>query len=576
MTTTTIEPSPRQRAFSAVPWLVFAAYCFITIAFLWPLARDPAHQVIPNEDVYGNAWALAWVVHQVTTAPLHLFEANVFFPVPSSLAYTEPLLPQALQGAPVLLLGGSPLLAHNLLLLSSFPLAAFGAYLLARELSGPGPGAFLSGIGYGFCVYRFEHLVHLQSLSMQWLPLALLFARRVALRGRRRDTVLLAVFSLLQALSSGYYAIVLALALVVTVAFCWRPALRAHTLRGLLLGLAIVASLSVVVFLPYRAAMKRESEVRGYAVMRSPEEMIHWSATWGSYLDPGPNAELPLHRRMHALFGRGEALFPTATIALLALVGIARGFRESSVRFLIVLTLAGVLFSLGPRMSLFGVVVHGPLDAIRQLPGVSSLRTPSRFGVLAILGFNLLAAFGWRAVGRVKYGRLLAGLAVCVLLVEVDPGSRRLLFRADPAFPPTVDWLASASRGPVLELPWDHETMSFGGRYIYWSTRHWQQMVNGWGGFYPKGPFELGVLGKLFPSGYSSRELRRAGVKYVVIHLDSLPAPRRARITATTELPEGVTLAGDLGPHRIYEIDPAGRMEGARGIGGVAPGASSR
>jgi hypothetical protein len=36
--------------------------------------------------VYGNAWAMAWVVHQATRSPLELFDANRFYPRPSSFA----------------------------------------------------------------------------------------------------------------------------------------------------------------------------------------------------------------------------------------------------------------------------------------------------------------------------------------------------------------------------------------------------------------------------------------------------------------------------------------------------------
>jgi hypothetical protein len=50
-------------------------------------------------------------------------------------------------------------------------------------------------------------------------------------------------------------------------------------------------------------------------------------------------------------------------------------------------------------------------------------------------------------------------------------------------------------------------------------------------------------------------------VRYVVVHLDALPAARRERIVRTTVLPEGVGLAADLGAHRVYAIDPAGPTE---------------
>jgi hypothetical protein len=202
------DPRPIRQATAA-----FLVYGALTAALMWPLVRDPAGTLIRNDDVYGNAWAMAWVVHQATRNPLDLFEANSFYPRPSSFAYTEPLLPIAVQGAPILLAGGSPILAHNAVLLLSFPLAGLGMFLLVRDRTGSAAAAFFAGLAYAFSAYRFQHLVHVQSLATPWLPLAVLFLLRVLESGRRREAALAALFALLQVLSSGYYAVMTALGL---------------------------------------------------------------------------------------------------------------------------------------------------------------------------------------------------------------------------------------------------------------------------------------------------------------------------------------------------------------------------
>ena len=65
--------------------------------------------------------------------------------------------------------------------------SGFGLCLLARELSGSRGAALLAGLAFGFFSYRWDHAVHLQSLSTQWLPFALVFARRALREGRRSD-----------------------------------------------------------------------------------------------------------------------------------------------------------------------------------------------------------------------------------------------------------------------------------------------------------------------------------------------------------------------------------------------------
>jgi hypothetical protein len=529
---------------------------------LWPFSLAPGRLVIPNDDTYGNVWTMAWVARQAVRDPLHLFAANVFYPHPFSLAFVESLIPQALQAIPLLLLGASPLLVHNLVLLLTFPLCGLGAYLWARDLGAAPAASFFAGLAYAFCSYRYGQIVNIQTLSMQWLPLALLFARRACRSGAWKDALLTALFFLLQALSSGYYAVLVALAVGLVLAWHWRDLRAPRTLLRLAASLAVACGLVGLVFLPYRWAMQREQEVRGYAMERSPEDMVHWSATPSSYLSPSAFVVLPHQRFLQARFGgRAADLYPTVAVVILAAAGLVLARRDEAARLAAFLAAAGVLLSLGPEIRWGPWAVPGPFALARVLPGVSMLRIPARMGVLALLGLAGLAALGLdRLCRRVRWPHAAAVLAIAAFALEAYPAHLGRLFRPDPPPPPTAAWLATAPPGPVLELPWDHETMGYGGRYIYWSTRHWQRMVNGWGGFYPKGPFEMGVLGKLFPGPHAADELRRAGVRYVVVHVDFIPADRpgrRARVLSGEPLPEGVRLAAQFGPHLIYELAPA-------------------
>src|SRR6266508_1658151 len=112
------------------------AYLAIAAAMTWPLVAAPSRLGFANMDVFGNVWALAWDVHQAARDPLRLFDSNMFFPYTLSLAYAESLLPQALLAAPVAALGGSPLLAYNVVFILSFVMSGVGAYLLAEDVAG--------------------------------------------------------------------------------------------------------------------------------------------------------------------------------------------------------------------------------------------------------------------------------------------------------------------------------------------------------------------------------------------------------------------------------------------------------
>lgn len=529
------------------PLAAFTIYAILALAWTWPLASAPGRLALPNADVFGNTWALAWVVHQGFRDPLHLFEANLYYPHRRGLAYTESLLPQAAQAAPVLLMGGGPLLAHNLVALLTFPLCGLGAYLLARELSGSGWGAFLAGLGYAFCAYRFSHLVHVQSLSMQWFPFVFLYLRRGLREGRMRDLAALAGFWVLQALSSGYYALALAAGTGLVLLMELRRAWERRTLLRVLGALFAAAALTAVALLPYRA-VQREA-----GLSRSRQEAVHWSARWSSFLDPGEYAWLGHLRYLHERFGH-RPLYPGTVIVPLAVLALARGRRSSNVAMPLALTLAGLALSLGPEFSLGSLRVPGPFEALRAIPPVSLLRTPDRMAVLTFLGLSLLAAHGWAGImkGRRREG-LLALLLAIFMALETFPRGLSHQIRPVPEPPPSATWLRSAPRGPVLELPWDHATLGNGALYLYWSTAHWQPMVNGWGAFEPRGPFELGVIGHRWPSEYTARIFRQARLRYVVVHLDRVSPGQKRRVLEGAP-PEGVRLVFDSGWDRVYEI----------------------
>src|SRR6476646_10441548 len=92
-----------------------AVCVLLAILHTWPLVLHPGrYSRNDNADTQLNEWILAWVAHQLPRAPLHLFEANIFYPAHDALAFSEPLIVPALIGAPLAWAGASPVLVHNI------------------------------------------------------------------------------------------------------------------------------------------------------------------------------------------------------------------------------------------------------------------------------------------------------------------------------------------------------------------------------------------------------------------------------------------------------------------------------
>lgn len=514
-----------------------------------PLWSHPSERLPANADVYLKAWGVAWVAHQLVRDPAAVFDANMFFPHSKSLLYDDSALTLGLFALPIRALGGS--LAFNLLLLFSFPLAAVGAYVLARDTGASPAASVLAGVGFSYCTYRWDHIVHLQSLWVGWLPVALVFLRRTLRNGRASDAWGLAAATLLQILTSGYYAWLLAAALgsvLLFETFAGRP-LR----RWALVAAALLAAFAGAA----PEFLARRELVRRHGFTRSMAEAEHWSAAPRSYLDPGPYPLHPPGATLHRLFEHGDPLFPGLSIGILALIGMYRARRERDCAVLAALLAVGLLLSFGPFWTIAGLRVPAPALLLRLLPGGELLRTPSRFGVLALLALAALAALGFKhlAAGWPRRRRLgMLSLLIGFTLYEAYPGDLQRLFRPAPPFPPAAAWLKNAPRGPVLELPWSGPEEA--SHYLYWSTAHWQPLVNGFASFEPPGNLGLGLLGNRWPSEYSARVFRDKGIRYVVVHTDQLKPAHRQRLLAANTLPAAVVLLASLGNDRIYGILP--------------------
>lgn len=158
------------------------------------------------------------------------------------------------------------------------------------------------------------------------------------------------------------------------------------------------------------------------------------------------------------------------------------------------------------------------------LPGLDGMRVPTRIYVFAVFAFAALAAFGAQdLLDRIRRPgfRWLGGVALLlILLVELAP--RGLSWHQVPvgdAVPPVYDWLAEhhAEIEAVLELPFLDDVYQT--RYMYFSTRHWQPLANGYSGHFPR-PYRAlrAICCWPVPDSAALARIRAMGVTHMVIH----------------------------------------------------------
>ena len=476
-------------------------YTVATVVLTWPLAPRAARDV-PGDllDPLFSCWALGWNFHAMGLSregppATGYWDANIFHPTPRALARSEHFVPQALQGALVYAVTGSLVLTYNLLLLSTFVLSGTFMYLLARDETGDAGAALAAGFFYAFALVRWTHVEHLGALSSQWMPLALLLARRVVRAGEAREAArwiaALGIVTALQATSSGYYLLFFPPFLAL-----W-AAVEAKRTGGLVPWLrlaaaaAIAAALVIPLVRPYVALQATGARRDLKSVLENSADLLSWvtaperTRIWGPVLD---------------VFPRGEArLFPGVITPLLVAAG-----------------LVGAVWAARARSE--------PPD--RMAEGRQRLRTVCRVAGLVLVAAAVVAAAaavagGWfarlgpfelRIVGMTRAVVLLAaGLAATMVGWPQLRGMLAALVRRREIVPIALAMIAAwLSLGPLVTLRGWPVPIPSAYRWLY-------EFIPGFSA--GRSPARFAMIGACFAALAAAWGLR---------HLRQTPAGRRA------------------------------------------------
>jgi hypothetical protein len=503
-------------------WHVTLLFVGLTAVMTWPQAAGLATHVGDADDPLLSIWRLSWIAHALTTSPFQWMNGNIFYPEERTLAYTDAVPLQGLLATPFIVAGASPAVVYNVLLLLSIALSGASMWLLARRYTGNSHAAVLAGIVFAYVPFRFDHYLHLELQATVFVPLALWWLDRAIESRSWRDIAGFAASIVLQTFSSVYYTVFLITALVLALPLRL-PDVPVERRRPLLLRLTAAALVSGLLVLPYLSLYLRNRDVVGE---RSLQEVRLYSATLSNYLAT-PEANLAHGWWSHNLGANERRLFPGFVALALAAVGIAGPQRRKWM--VIAIGIVGLVLSMGLNTPIY--------PALREVVFTyRGLRAPARASVLVFLAVALLAAWGWaRLLPRIRGSHAAATAVVAMLaLGEYATVHRRWLVLPDQ--PSGVSqWLATQPRSVVVEFPLprpDRLDSIQDGLYMYESIFHWQPMLNGYSGFYPRSYLELLEKQRSFPDDASLEYLRRRGVDLIVLHGRFIPPDQFGRIAA--------------------------------------------
>lgn len=472
-------------------------------------------------------------------------------------------------------------------------------YLLVRAITGEPLSATVAGFIYAFALPRIAQLNHMQLLSMQWIPLVVLFLYQFLLKKEIRSLIAFCGFLILQIACSLYLGY-----LTVLIAGCYFAAVtltrRDLVAKRVVIGLALAVLFTGLVVLP----IGWHYEIWGKNALLTPPLLKAWTLAGSadprsSYLEV---AGFPHHIYQHLLrrfnseeLGPEKRLFMGFVPMTLALIGVLSIWRHrqrnqsvpeelepAAVKLCgldcpfvvgsILTSICAYVLSLGPYLRIHDQPSHLRLPyglLQRFVPGMSSFRVPARFGFAVLFGVAVLAGLGFMRLTEMSFSgkrRFVPALLVIVVLLAIS-----LEFKATPIglvrvmdpkqVAPEYRWLEAQPSGSVtLELPIsgspEQADPDEQAGYIYASVYHWQPLMNGYTGNPPQAFSRTLHLARQMPDPVAVDVLAHLGLRYVLIHFDRMPPTESERWqTVSSEQRLHSTARFEDGA-AIYEVIP--------------------
>ena len=513
----------------AWPAAALAIFVALAVVHTWPLASAPgvwSRNDAP--DAILHEWIMAWVPHQLVTDPLHLFDANIFYPERRTLAYSDHLILQSMLGAPLTWSGASPVLVHNLVLIAGFVLTGWATALVVGTWTGSRLAGLMSGSLLAFNACTLTRLAQMQDLHLEFFAPALYALDRVLLRARTADALSLAGWFVLQSLTGIYLMVFTAISLVVGalarpgdwLGARFRPVASKAAFAGVLATLALAP-----VLVPY-VVVNREA-----GLTRTLEETAHYSAEFTDYLAAAGHVHFETWSRR---FWQGDGLFPGITALVLTVVAMSAGiaFKDRRAWMVLAIGIAAFALSFGPAFRpyewLYGI-----------FPPLRAVRGAVRFGQIVLAALGILAGFGVAAMLRRFPGRASAVVA-CVLIAVANAEAFRAPFLYVPytGIPKLYDLLRTTGDDTVVvSFPFHPSSaFHFNAPFMLASTRFWKPIVNGYSGFKPASLYRNVEALRDFPDDRSIGHLRDLGVTHVVVDARHMPFPTMLRVYGHPQL----------------------------------------
>jgi hypothetical protein len=574
-------------------YLVVPFYLLASIVLTWPLTRNFSSHIpaiaIPY-DALLHVFLLGWGWYGLTTNPLGVFDAPIFYPEIRTLTYMDHMLGEAVLAGPVIEVFGLGA-GYNSLIIFSFVASGYFVYRLARLYGLSRSGSCVAGFLFAFCPYRFSHLGCLNQSQTQFIPLTIFFAVRFLHTARTRYGVGAALTLAVQSYFGWYSTFHLFVALVVLLGWevvrepgRWRRLPWKKAALLVLMSAALVVPSALPYLLqnrampefdrPFSEIVRLSADLLDYLQVNSDNILAHLLPPlghWWAGFFPGLVAigltvvAIVAVSRTRAKPHASESQGSQSTLPERARMVIQKWGRMG---YFPVLWFSGLVFSLGPFLHIAGHRLWIPLPyalCYYAVPGFSSMRTPARFALLVALATAVLAGLGFDAIRR-RYPRLNSVFLVVTLLAAgALAWSPRLPFVPYPdraSMPHVYSWLAAQpDSSPILELPipardgMERPIDMHRQAYILY---HGKPRLNGSSGFTSNRYKAFRRDMEAFPAQEAIQCAYDMGARRLIVHYGDYAPALQEGIRYRVESARGLREVAAFGQDVVYEIEEPG------------------
>lgn len=446
-------------------YIILGGYVILTMLFTYPLITHFSSAVPGDgEDNPMFLWNLWWIKYALINLKTNpLYTNYIFYPKGVGLTMHTFTFLNGLISIPFQLIWGL-IIANNIIIVLSFVLSAFGAYLLINYLIKDGLISFIGGIIFAFCPYKFAHLLgHYNLITTQWIPLYILFLIRMTKESSTINSIGAGIFLLCTALSDFYYLIFLGIFTILYLGYTFVSDKKTIMTLSFLKSCAAFWGTFFIGFLPFLLFAIIDIVKGEYSKVPLTGGANFYVADLLGYLTPFIfNPIFGEYARNIAKYFTGNAaewtVFTGYTVLTLTSIAILKFFRtDREVKFWTISFIIFFILSLGLYPHILGKEIKIPLPFffIHKIPLLNNLRVPSRFNIMVMLSCAILSSFALKGIfyrlEQTSKKFLFAGVIIIMISLEY----LAIPFPMYDTTPPSVyeKIRADKNKGIVLEIP---------------------------------------------------------------------------------------------------------------------------